>query len=630
LAYTRRFEKAQPLETDELKEILTTQIYGIELSEEAAKITAFSLYLALLELQSDLNTSEDFRFPHLLNLTIFNVDTFNQDAPFNNFPVFKEKRFNLIMGNPPWTSWRGPETLGEKYCKSKKLPIADRKPYQAFIWRTKDFASKETEIALLVHAGMFFLQKAGKFRQQFLNDCSLRAIVNLSDLRKLKIFQTVAAPAAVLFFRMNAASDRQDITYCCPKWTSSTKATREIILNSDDVVSLPLSAPLKSEIIWKTAFWGTARDYALIQRLQRFCSLGEFLQNEGFKSSQIGKTGYTIGNRRENTPLELLGLPHLEEKMHSYRLPSQLPGFALPKLERPRKVEIYRGPLVIVNKGIQENSLLAAFSNSDVVYSQDFYGFVISSKPQLYGHYLSAILNSKIVTYFQFTTCSSWGIERDAITRHEILRTPIPPLSKVTEAFLKESQWLYENIDKATDPQIVEHQSVLDGLIYELYGLTTSERELVEDTLGLTVDFFQNRDKSVALQPPSVEELKEFAQASIDVLNAYLTSIGKQYNAVVFETAASPLRMVKLTYDRAKSEADEVRIQTINRLDTVLRELSENLRTEIADNLAVRRSLRIYQGTDIYLLQPAERRYWSRSAGRNEANRILKEQLERV
>ena len=83
--------------------------------------------------------------------------------------------------------------------------------------------------------------------------------------------------------------------------------------------------------------------------------------------------------------------------------------------------------------------------------------------------------------------------------------------------------------------------------------------------------------------------------------------------------------MVKLTYGKAGTRGDEVQIRSIDRLDTVLNELADNLRSEIVDNLAVRRSLRIYQGTDIYILQPAELRYWSRSAGRNQANEIFKE-----
>jgi len=627
LAYLRGFETGHAVTADELKGLLTSQIYGIELSREAAKITAFSLYLALLEMQPDIQTSGNFQLPHLLERTIFVGDTFDQKALFNKIAVFKEKRFNLVIGNPPWTSWKGNQELGIKYCQSKELPIADKKPYQAFIWRISDFASENTEVCLLVHAGMFFQQKAVAFRQAFLNRYTLRAVINLSDLRKLAIFQKVTAPAAILFFGAQPPEDAQNITYCCPKWTSNSKVTKQLMLNADDVVAFPLSTPLQSETIWKTAFWGTARDYALLKKLQQFGTLGEFLQREGLVYGQ----GYTKVTKGSKVLSEQHGKPWLQSRrIHPYRLPANLPKFSSElKLYRTGKKGIYQGPLIVVNRGMQKGMLTAAFHSSDLVYDQKYYGIVISSEPSRYGYYLSAILNSKFVAYFQFLTSSLWGIERDIIALHDLLRTPVPVLSKIPEYLLNQvlekSQWLYNNIDSADNKEIAAHQSQLDQLIYRLYNLTRAEEELVEDTLSLTVDFFQKREKSDALYPPSPEHLKEYAFALIGVLNTYSRSIGKQFNAVVFEIDKSPLRMVKLTYEKAQAEGDEVQIRKIARLNSILRELADNLQAEIADNLAVRRSLRIYEGTDIYILQPAERRYWSRSAGRNEANRILKE-----
>jgi len=635
LAYLRGFETEQAVTTAELKYLLTSQIYGIELSREAAKITAFSLYLALLEMQPEIQTSENLQLPHLLEKTIFVGDTFDPKAQFNQVPVFKEKQFNLVIGNPPWTSWKGDQELGIKYCQSKELPIADKKPYQAFIWRIGEyFASKNAEICLLVHAGMFFQQspKAIEFRRTFLNRYTLRAVINLSDLRKLAIFQKVTAPAAILFFHAQPPEDTQNITYCCPKWTSNTKVTKQLMLNADDVFAFPLSTAQQSETIWKTVFWGNPRDYAFLKKLKQFGTLGEFLQKEGFIYGQ----GYTKGTKGSKVLIEQHGKPWLQsQQIHRYRLPADLPKFSSEmKLYRKGKKGIYQGPLIVVNRGMQEGMLTATFYPSDLVYDQKYYGIVISSKLPRYAYYLSAILNSKLVAYFQFLTSSLWGIERDIIALHDLLRTPVPLLSKIPEDLLNQvlekSQWLYNNIGSTTNKEIAVHQSELDRLIYRLYNLTRAEQELVEDTLSLTVDFFQKREKSDALHPPSPEHLKEYAFALIGMLNAYLKSRGKQFNAVVFETDKSPLRMVKLTYEKAQAEGDEVQTRKIDRFDSILRELADNLQTEIADNLAVRRSLRIYQGTDIYILQPAERRYWNRSAGRNEANRILKEHLESV
>jgi len=405
------------------------------------------------------------------------------------------------------------------------------------------------------------------------------------------------------------------------------------MLNADDVVSFPLSTPQRSETIWKTAFWGTPRDYALLKKLQQFCTLGEFLEKEGFK---FYGTGYAKSTKGSKPLSELGGKPWLQsQQIRPYRLPSNLPKFSSEiKLHRKSKEGVYQGPLVVVSDGIREKTLIAAFCPSDLVYNEKYYGIVILPKPRRYGHYLPAILNSKLASYFQFLTSSYWGIERDVVEPNDLLRTPIPLLAQVSKAslnqVLEESQWLYENVDKATAQEIEEHQLELDRLIYELYNLTRPEQELVEDTLSLTLDFFQKRDRSIALRPPSEEHLKECARTLIGVLNAHFKLIGKQFNAIVFNTPKSPLRVVKLAYEKAQGQDDGVSIKKIDRLTSVLNELADNLKAEIGDNLAVRRSLHIYQGTDIYVLQPAERRYWSPSAGRNEANRIFQELLGRA
>ncbi|MCH8292040.1 N-6 DNA methylase, partial [Candidatus Poribacteria bacterium] len=595
LAYLRSHERRQAIEANELKEILTSQIYGIELSREAAKITAFSLYLALLELQPDLNASLDFRLPHLLNRTIFVGNTFDSNAQFNSVSAFKEKRFNLVIGNPPWTSWKDKQELGIEYCRLNNLPLAHRKPYQAFIWRIRDFVSDTAEICLLVHASMLFLQggTSKSFRQAFLREFTLRAVINLADFRKLRIFKEVAVAAAILFFRTQPAEGHENITYCCPKWTLNFRITRQFMLNTDDVVSFPVSTPQQFESIWKTAFWGKPRDYALIRKLGEFDTLERFLKEEGFDENKRG-LGYKKGTKGSKVfSSEHYGKPWLRSKqmLHSYRLPSDLPEFYPEgRFDSTRRDEIYQGPLVIICRTIRthvfaqrRSFLVAGFFPSDLVYDGQYYGIAIAPKPDAYGHYLSAVLNSKIAAYFQLMTSSSWGVDRNVVEPNDLLRTPIPLLSEVPpnllNQILKKSRWLYENIDKATDAKIAEHQSALDGLIYQLYDLTRDEQELVEDTLSLTVDFFQKRGESVALCPPSTGELKESVEALIGVLNAYLKIIGKQFSATVFNTPKSPLRVVKLSYGEANALRDEVQIRSIDRLDTVLNELADNLRS---------------------------------------------------
>lgn len=70
-------------------------------------------------------------------------------------------------------------------------------------------------------------------------------------------------------------------------------------------------------------------------------------------------------------------------------------------------------------------------------------------------------------------------------------------------------------------------------------------------------------------------------------------------------------------------------VQTISghKLEAVLKRIAEQLPQQIADRIYTRRDLRIYVGKDIYIVKPAKRIYWTRSAGLNDADTILSEYL---
>jgi len=83
-----------PLDFNELGKILCNQISGIEISEEAARITAFSLYLAMLhylELPSILEQiQKGNKLPNLLFSEEKSQNHFNSICVGNTFSVCKE------------------------------------------------------------------------------------------------------------------------------------------------------------------------------------------------------------------------------------------------------------------------------------------------------------------------------------------------------------------------------------------------------------------------------------------------------------------------------------------------------------------------------------------------------------
>ena len=66
LAWARARKLRRPLTREELHEMLRTQVFGIDIDRDAVYVAAFSLYLALLELDPDPRPPDALKFPPLM------------------------------------------------------------------------------------------------------------------------------------------------------------------------------------------------------------------------------------------------------------------------------------------------------------------------------------------------------------------------------------------------------------------------------------------------------------------------------------------------------------------------------------------------------------------------------------
>src|SRR6266567_133137 len=147
------------------------------------------------------------------------------------------------------------------------------------------------------------------------------------------------------------------------------------------------------------------------------------------------------------------------------------------KLDRPRDPQIYKGPLVITTRGLSKAGFYSAFSQGDVVYTEEYYGIAIPQHQEYLAHYLNGVLNSSLATYFLFMTASVWGVERDKVEPNDLLRLPVPKptedradmINRVVEVEGQLSQ-SHDELDR------VELRAQLNAAVFDLYGLDEAER----------------------------------------------------------------------------------------------------------------------------------------------------------
>ena len=619
----------------DLSEILQKSIFGIDKNPEAVRIAAFSLYLEILNhLSNEQIRHNHFQFPRLWR-NLYTCDFFDEQVDER----FKESRFDRIIGNIPW----GKSTLteqGEEWLGEENLTVGGKQAAPAFMLRAPQFCRDEGEVALLAPAKSTILVSSEthqKFRKQFLETYAVRAVVNFSALRQ-ELFHAAVGPAVAMFYAPRTPITDSKLVYGVPKPSPISHRLRAIVLDTTDVKFLDREKILDEPYLWKVALWGTPRDAALIGRLKSMPTLGEQAVDLGW---QVGQ-GIQIGGPGKKKPAPWLdGLSLLPtRKMRPYSIDSSLfEPITVTKFYRRGSPDLFRAPLALVRQSKCE----AAFCRQGIAYLHSITGIVGNKGQEWLLKWLVAYINSPLARYYHFLTSTRWAVERDNILQKEYEEMPflIPARD---DARLQEVLHHFDEIESLLDKDNAlfdsEHKSNLDihkrainDLVFDIYGLHPVERQLVEDTLTYGIGFF-NWAKRKTRKPrgatpvkrPDIPMLKAYAKIFVQVATSLLQVKRQTLQATVYKNGAP---LTALSFDLVNLDAArpvQVMTQT-GAMREKLRELNDLALRENTPSFYTRRHVRIYDGKQVSIIRPSERRFWSRSQARVDADAFLVELL---
>ena len=437
LARLKEKYHGRALTRKELHQLLVSQIFGMDIDRQAVYVAAFSLYLALLELDPDPQPPDALRLPRLLESegsneagkNLYVQDFFNPESAFNHSQPFSDRGFDLIVGNPPWTALTvnqagdsdisPPRQWGIEFCQRHDVP--DNKPDQAFAWRAREFCGPETKVALVIGSRLFFQRspKADRWRRKFLEANQVIHVVNLSDLRNENLLfgrgSSTSQPASVITFCPRPPDAHTTLLHIAPKWYPGIRQRDELVINSVDIQGSPQALFHEYRFLWKTAFRGTPRDFRFLQRLHSFPTLEDVLRRANVRERLDRSYGLTFGKDPTKDASELNGLPFLSAgaTSHSTRTAFRyaIDVDSLPPFTRPRiaKKSIRRSlplPVLILHRGLRDQRTCAALAESlrgqEQIVLQGYYGISLARAPEELSYRLNAILNSELTTYLMF------------------------------------------------------------------------------------------------------------------------------------------------------------------------------------------------------------------------------------
>ncbi|MCW8164023.1 SAM-dependent DNA methyltransferase [Verminephrobacter aporrectodeae subsp. tuberculatae] len=622
-----------------VRDVLYTQLYGIDINRSALGIAAFSLYLAALELDEEpVQDIQDLKFHRLIGVTLFEADTVHDELPH---PVM-ERPFDAVVGNPPWT-------FVKKVSASRKRKAGDiqssrprRSPDQEFLWVASSLAGDTGRIGMIMKSSPFFSKDthAIQSREALLSMLRPVALVNLSALRKEGLFPDATGPA-LLFLGRCALVGRDDrLLVGSIPWTPDFRRNGVFHIGPGELRSVPLSRVLRTPAMLKATAFGTARDGWLIEKLERkFPTLDQLLHN---RELSVGGQGIQVKGGDLNRPPDhyyRLGLVTPKNYVPLRSDVGALERFTHEWLHRPRNAAIFEGPLLLCPKGNQAAALepgrySAVVCEKSVLFNESFYGISFAGKEVAGARVLSAILNSSLTAFQLALGGGAWGLERPTVEPNDLLVLRIPDLGEVDNTLLEAVLSAEAAVSAA--PNDTELIAALDHAVCDLYGLDRDEEVVASDGVQRARSLlFEGRGERMTLvKRPSSEDLTAYAGEVVRTVNAYLRARGKRHlEAVIYPRHIAVGNAVDGT-----PGVDAVRFSMVagapadapcvhrgsdaemNRLSALFR---GQVSSEVPPYLNERRQLRIYDDNTLFILKPSEVRYWTRTTGLNDGDAIL-------
>jgi len=645
--------KKEPLTFDELKEILKNQIAGIEVNEEAARITAFSLYLSMLHYLDppaiDRQIKQGNKLPYLLATKSRSLDVEKIESSALWRERFGDECAHIIVGNPPWGK-PGPKADAKTkarhktmvdWCKKNSKPIGDQEASQAFLWRAVSFLKPNGKAAMLVSAGVLFKHSTTTqaFRKQWMNSVAIDEVFNFAPVREF-FFKGAISPFLSVFFDKSHQDDRP-VRYWSVKQTAILRETQSVLLSLADLKKLR-DESLHTNALWKTYWLGRLADRNFLKQLCHGQSLEDVVDR--------GKSGagYKIGTR-DHCFYDLECLGHKTFTRYEALTFEDPP----PKTERPRSVHMYTHPRLLVKRGIDEQSddkgqIVARYAIEDFAFPEWFYGVQLVQPEEWLYKTILGIMWSSVSRYFFFMTSSQWGLWYSNIHFvDELLKLPIvvdkdsPATNRIISIvddlrnYLPQKQneepdifserkvdAVPEEIVKATRQKL---EAKLDKAVFELYGLDEEQKDLIRDCCEVTLPFFYKPFDSVSTMKVVEDNDYSWIENYVNIFsrrwNTYLDD-SEEMRAEVHVGAHGNMVAVEF-YPADKGDPWDLKPKR-DSWGYVLEEIGNSLPQPIGTSqILIDGVVHAPSENGVIIIKRNERRFWTRSLAREDADATL-------
>ena len=565
---------------------------------------------------------------------------------------------DVVVGNPPWSSRRGERHSSLEWCESERLPAPGREQAWPFVWKSLRHLREDGAVAFLLPAMGFLHNHAGRAveaRRRLLRAAQVFSVVNFADMR-WQLFDGAVRPAALLLLgHLPAGGAPYRVDYLTPKADLNLKSRRLITIGSADRCRLDSRLVETDPSVFKRRLWLSEPEARLFNYLAQFPRLGDLVAGFGALSRRRESTQnrWVIGQGFK--PANVERLPDVTYERERSGVVTRVPylpidRFRIPALTseslRPWKDDIvhrkgfeagFEGPRVLVPRGIaaaagKAERLRAAYIEEPLTFQHIIQAIVVPPGDERRAMLLTGLLNSRLMLWFAFHATSSFGSDRPEVQQAELLCLPFPgpddmPDRQQSRAAANALATLVEKqvrkVDRTRGSGVGERDPLreIDRLAYDFFCLSEEERVLVEDTVEHVIPAVQPTRGSFPelWRASTASDRRAYASTLADSVAGWLDSGCTVGTRLVARN--DDLAVLKLSLREAPGGFDYGEDNDVT-VAAALSRLSKHVQQPLPGNFQSMPDFRVFIDRDLFVVKPAGKRFWLRSAAVADANAI--------
>lgn len=556
----------------DLKDLIKC-VYGTDKEEQATRLAAFSLCLALCDELSPMQIISDLRFDDLKQTNVLHTDFFiNELKPKPsqshlaiekqraNYSKISSVKFDLVIGNPPFNRGAIKDYSNSWKYDGEEVDIPQGQIALKFLSESLQFL-KENGIQCLIikSSGLLYNSSSEEYKKILFSKLNVIQVFDFTPLaRNGSLWDGADVDSAAIFLRKSKPDFKRNILHITFRRTKAT--TERIVFEIDDydLHYINRNDAIKNKYIWKSNLLGGGRIKNIIEKLSSIDKLGNYVKTN---------SSILICNEGPGGPKSL---PNSAFTENGIQINKKGELAYLSSFEGVADKQIYSLPNFLVKENID---LPFCLNENEIKFNNETVGFHSKDKKilQKIDNYFK--LNATILKFHAICTSGKMLVYKNtAMKKEDILNFPY-----------------LENFN-----------------LKEL--LNDFDKKIIEDVSGYMQLSLRNGENSNALKSiPSKE------------LNLIIENYGNQFSSVLnlmYEENSKRFRLDEVV------SIDDSFIATVFKYDDIYNEkikystqlgldLAGLTHHQVSQHLSSNRIIKLYPQKDtIVFVKPNQYRYW--------------------